>query len=48
MRQSHTIIECKNHFKNGSDEPLKNSFVLKWIEMINKLEKNISIVMTNQ
>lgn len=41
-------IICKNHFKNRDDHALKTEFVSKWIEMINKIEKKISIGLTNQ
>lgn len=43
MGKTGTIIECKNHFKNGSDKPSKDEFLSKWIKMINIIEKNISI-----
>ena len=42
------IIECKNHFQGGGSEPSKDEFISKWIELINRLEKNISIGPTNQ
>lgn len=48
MGKANTIIECKNHFKDNGNEPSKDKFVSKWVEMINRLEKNISIGLTNQ
>lgn len=48
MGKASTIIKCKNHFKNGGNKPSKDEFVSKWVEMINRLEKNISIGLTNQ
>ena len=48
MKKSDDGIICKNHFKNSNDQNLKTEFVSKWIEMINKIEKSISIGLTNQ
>lgn len=45
MKSMNTVTVCENHFK--SDKPSKEAFVLKWIEMINSIEKNIVIKMTN-
>ncbi len=42
-----TRIECKNHFKHGGSIPSKDEFTLKWVELINRLEKNISIGIIN-
>lgn len=39
MGKANTIIECKNHFKDNGNEPSKDKFVSKWVEMINRLEK---------
>lgn len=33
---------CKSIFKNGKNTTSKNQFTQKWIELINKLEKNKS------
>ena len=48
MKTASTIIECTNHFQSGGSEPSKDEFVSKWIELVNRLEKNISIGLTNQ
>lgn len=48
IKKSDDSIICKNHFKNRDDQVLKTEFISKWIEMINKIEKNISIGLTDQ
>ena len=48
MKTASTIIECKNHFQSGGNEPSRDEFISKWIDLINRLEKNISIGLTNQ
>ena len=40
MEHQQTQANCKSVFKSGENTPLKKQFTKKWIEMINKIEKN--------
>ena len=40
-QQTNTI--CKSVFKSGGNTTSKSEFTKKWIELINRLEKNKSI-----
>lgn len=46
MGKNSTTVHCNNHFKNNQPIPSKDSFISKWIEMINRSEKSISIGLT--
>lgn len=35
-----TKVACKNVFKNNDRESLCTAFTLKWINLINQMEKN--------
>ena len=48
MGKADVVIKCRNHFKNNQPVPSKDSFISKWVEMINRSEKNISIGLTKQ
>ena len=47
MSKTGTILECENHFKTNASAEIKDRFIIKWIDIINKTEKNISLKMTN-
>lgn len=31
---------CKNVFKDGNDRPAREAFTMKWVELINHMEKD--------
>ncbi len=39
---------CRSVFKNGESTTSKNQLTKKWIELINKIEKNKSITAVRQ
>ncbi len=40
MEHQQTQANCKSVFKSGENTPLKKQFTKKWIELINRIEKN--------
>jgi hypothetical protein len=40
MEHQQTQASCKSVFKSGENTPLKKQFTKKWIELINRIEKN--------
>lgn len=36
----HSTDTCRNVFKNGESAPSREAYTRKWIELINKLEKD--------
>lgn len=43
-KQSKTV--CRSVFKSGENTTSKSQFTKKWVELINKLEKNKGAVIT--
>ena len=41
--KSKTITVCKSVFKSGENTTSKTQFTKKWIELINRLERNKSV-----
>lgn len=37
-------VACTNVFKSGDEATLKDQFNLRWIELINRMEKNKRLV----
>ena len=40
MQKQDSQVICKSHFKNDGNTNLKERFNKKWVELINRMEKN--------
>ena len=47
LMANNTQVICKNVFKNDNKETFTKEFNLKWIELINRYEKNKGMTMTD-
>lgn len=45
LMANNTQVICKNVFKNDNKETFTKEFNLKWIELINRYEKNKGMTM---